>query len=389
MVSSRSLKRATSGRVSAKSLLLFLVLMSVGSLLNNSRNVRSIFPSNDSRESRTLYRILLDEWVHSVAFEPTFAPPSLSTNASSSSNKWIPTLPYKTLQNAPRNCTSPESHIAWPFQGETQSLSSNLTCGSLSDSKTSQFFTTLASSLNATFGYECRKGIRFGVAFGEGHMHFINSTLFKMKSLKCTVTFVLEEDLQAHGSSHTSTELVAIPRGVLPYKNMRRNVKLIKLNGHLLFPFARLLVWQDAKLNRMKKQRPARYFEKLLSSPNKSLTNRPCLVVMGMPQHKSAFGEVVHTDGYEPRYQDHCETVVSAIQHRPTVTDSTETLMHQCRSYQDADKQYWENNDIVSLDRGLIDSAFMVFNQQSERCREFNKQVACTWSDEIQCYSDR
>jgi len=47
------------------------------------------------------------------------------------------------------------------------------------------------------------------------------------------------------------------------------------------------------------------------------------------------------------------------------------------------------NKDTVSLDRGLIDSAFMVWNQYSPHCPDFTARLACTWSSEIQCGSDR
>lgn len=150
-------------------------------------------------------------------------------------------------------------------------------------------------------------------------------------------------------------------------------------HSHELFPFAKYIVWQDVKL-KGKFFVPTNYYARFL---DKTKLGSPCLAAVGLPPHESSFGNRSKFEGYRPRYQDHCDTVVNSIVARPSVTDSVDTLMQQCKTYQSLDLPGAE------LDRGLIDSAFIVWNQRNKRCRDFNAKLACSWSDEIFCYSDR
>lgn len=334
-----------------------------------------------------------------ASLESRFVPPSQlpTSNMNDTSVSLLPsiTLTTTTTQEPPpspttdpRSCSSPEYNVTWPLPGSAVSATSSLTCGINSDSSAfSNYFKQLASSLEARFKHPCTHSIKFGVAFGKSYLGTMQQTKYNPRS--CSVMFVLEDDmptLDVGKKSFKMENLIGIPRNVLPYKNMRRNVKLFKLNGHLLFPFAKAVVWQDAKLQYLTSHKASYYADKFLASTNED-SSRPCLVAMGIPIHYNAFGDgarIVET--YHPKYHDHCDTVVKAIQDRPTVTDSTETLLQQCRFYQGLNASM--SGDTVMLHRGLIDSAFMVWNQ-SEKCRDFNSKLACTWSDEIQCFSDR
>ena len=281
--------------------------------------------------------------------------------------------------NYTRQCTSPEYDVTWPLRGRTRSATSPLKCGLSRHTPLADFFRKLRQSLKQEYGQECQDWVRFGVAFGSKHVQRLKP--FRRAPHKCTFMFVLEEEMpQKHHDTNSFgfETLVPIPRHVLPYQSMRRNVKLFKMNGHELFPFASYLVWQDVKL-KGKFFVPTNYYQRFLETK----LGVPCLAAVGLPPHGSSFGNISRTLGYLPRYQDHCDTVVNSIEARPNVTDSTDTLLQQCRTYQA------HALPGVSLDRGLIDSAFMVWNQQSSRCRDFNAKLACTWSDEIQCYSDR
>jgi hypothetical protein len=250
----------------------------------------------------------------------------------------------------------------------------------LSETPLSDYFSYLATSLSEEYGKECEGWVRFGVAWGQKYVERLRP--FRRQPHKCTFMFVLQEE---YPKKHNDTNsfgfetLIPIPRHVLPFQSMRRNVKLFKFHGHELFPFAKYIVWQDVKL-KGKFFVPTNYYARFLE-PTK--LGSPCLAAVGLPPHQSSFGNRSMLEGYRPRYQDHCDTVVNSIVARPNVTDSVDTLMEQCKTYQSLDLPGAE------LDRGLIDSAFIVWNQRSKRCRDFNAKLACTWSDEIQCYSDR
>jgi hypothetical protein len=193
--------------------------------------------------------------------------------------------------------------------------------------------------------------------------------------------FVLEENLplrKANTKSFAGSTLVLVPRKVLPYNNMRRNVKIFKLHGDLIFPFTKVVVWKDVKL---RGQRNAKYYSSFLDTTSK---DKACFAAVGLPVHNSSFGMASTAIGYIPQYQDHCETVANCIVARPNVTDSVHALLQQCQLYQ---QQAIPTS--VSLHRALIDSAFIVWNQSSERCRAFNRQLASLWLAELQCHSDR
>jgi hypothetical protein len=287
-------------------------------------------------------------------------------------------------------CTSPEYNVPWPLNGSIPSITTNsFSCGLSSNTTLSNFFKKLASELETTYAPKCQEAVRFGVAFGSVYM---KKDLHPVEYLSrpCSIMFVLEEHKpnrpQGMHSFNMET-LFPIPKSVLPYKNMRRNVKLFKLHSHLLFPWTNAVVWQDVKLKYIP-SRPAKAFTTKLLKTNEGGNDKPCLVVMGLPRHYNAFGNDARVDGYQPKYNDHCKTVVNAMAIRPTVTDSADTLQQQCRFYQETAANA-TSVDLVPLHRGLIDSAFMIWNQDSQKCRDFNERLACSWSSEIQCFSDR
>jgi len=284
------------------------------------------------------------------------------------------------ILNHTRQCTSPERNVTWPLVGEAPSVTSRLHCGTLSDSPIADYFSFLATSLKEEYGEECKSWVRFGVAFGGMHVGKLKP--FRRVPHKCTFMFVLQDEMPVSNADTNSfgfETLVPVPRQVLPYQSMRRNVKLFKMHGHELFPFASYLVWQDVKL-KGKFFVPTNYYARFLQTRE---LGSPCFAAVGLPPHASSFGNRSLFPGYRPRYQDHCDTVVNSIEARPNVTDSVDALLQQCKTYQSHDLSG------ASLDRGLIDTAFIVWNQRTPRCRDFNAKLACSWSDEIQCYSDR
>lgn len=278
--------------------------------------------------------------------------------------------------NHTRQCTSPERNVTWPLVGEAASATSRLHCGTLSETPLSDYFSYLATSLQEEYGEQCEQWVRFGVAFGEKHVERLKP--FRRAPHKCTFMFVLQEE---YPKKHNDTNsfgfetLIPIPRHILPFQSMRRNVKLFKMHIHELFPFAKYIVWQDVKL-KGKFFVPTNYYARFLETKLGS----PCFAAVGLPPHESSFGNRSQFEGYRPRYQDHCDTVVNSIVARPNVTDSVDTLMQQCKTYQSFDLPG------TQLDRGLIDSAFIVWNQRNKRCRDFNKRVSSTMCRRKYCY---
>lgn len=229
--------------------------------------------------------------------------------------------------------------------------------------------------------------------------------------------------------------LIPIPSSVLPYENMRRNAKLLKYMGHLAFTgdgdfggnntiAVKTIIWQDAKFLRFDERVIPRRYDNLFQSRNRgnattvrgifnSTTNtkrgnqrtspQPCITSMGLPIHESAFFNLNNqtsygrTFSYRPRYEDHCRAIIDALTERPSVTDSPESLMDQCRTYMEhiageenaASGPSLEGTGANMLDHALIDSAFIVWNESTEMCREFNAALRCTIMDQIHCHSDR
>lgn len=136
------------------------------------------------------------------------------------------------IVNHTRQCTSPEKNVTWPLVGEAPSVTSRLHCGTLSETPLSDYFSYLATSLSEEYGKECEGWVRFGVAWGQKYVERLRP--FRRQPHKCTFMFVLQEE---YPKKHNDTNsfgfetLIPIPRHVLPFQSMRRNVKLFKFHG--------------------------------------------------------------------------------------------------------------------------------------------------------------
>merc|ERR1712129_134055 len=91
------------------------------------------------------------------------------------------------------------------------------------------------------------------------------------------------ESLRFRRTRDKSEILIPIPRHSLPYLNDRRNVKIFKMLGYLIFPWAKRLIWRDAKF-RMKKKMddylPNNYFKNFEDTIDE---NNVCAVYVGLP----------------------------------------------------------------------------------------------------------
>jgi len=313
-----------------------------------------------------------------------------------------------------RKCTSPESDVPWPLKGsEFAKTNGDHSCGMDSDTDFGKFFRgDLWERKFHPLVKKCPKLAVFGVAFGGNfvkdldapHVHsLINATDLLSRHGRCFFIFTTEADIENNKDAidmHNTGErsfidpvaighliLIPIPAAVLPYKNPRRNVKLLKYVGQYLFRETEIVVWQDAKFfrNDFVSKQPLDY--------NAMVEKGVCVTAIGLPVHKITVGlenirRGIEKDGrYNAQYEHHCQTIIAALVGRPNVTDSADNLIRQCDAY--LQNVYNHEGSVEIMNLGLIDSAFVVWNHKTEACREFSSTLRCTIADQISCHSDR
>mmetsp|Transcript_38325 Transcript_38325/g.43225 ORF Transcript_38325/g.43225 Transcript_38325/m.43225 type:complete len:947 (-) Transcript_38325:236-3076(-) len=313
-----------------------------------------------------------------------------------------------------RECTSPESHVPWPLEGDVHSKTSSLSCGMKSNTSmfTSFFQGNLWKRKYEPLMKRCKRLVVFGVAFGGNFVKdldaphvrsLVNATDLLRRHGRCFFILTTEEDIRNNADiieKYNNIErdfidpvtighniLIPIPRDVLPYHNPRRNVKLLKYMGQYMFQESETIIWQDAKFFRddFVSKQPIDY-EDLIEKDS-------CVMAMGLPVHKITVGldnirKGIQKNGrYRAQYEHHCQTIIAALIERPNVTDSSENLIRQCDSY--LQHVYQQEGNIETMNQGLIDSAFIVWNHRTQSCRDFSSAFRCTIMDQIQCHSDR
>ena len=100
--------------------------------------------------------------------------------------------------------------------------------------------------------------------------------------------------------------------------------------------------------------------------------------------------------GHKFSFKSHCKKISNENKkNKRSVTSNATELERQCNYYMHKEQMERNvttinvNDDVMSLDHGMIDSAFIAWDFRSERCRSFNSNLTCTWLDEVQCFSDR
>ena len=133
--------------------------------------------------------------------------------------------------------------------------------------------------------------------------------------------------------------LVPIHRQDLPYSSLRRNTKIFKMMGTMLFPWARRVIWQDAKLVAYSEEQewilPTDYFQYFYKTIER---NNVCASFMGLPLHENTMGSAAKkpTKLKTVQFTGHCTAIVQAAVTRPTVSDDLEALQTQCLKYREA-----------------------------------------------------
>jgi len=311
-----------------------------------------------------------------------------------------------------RECASPERHVPWPLEGDIRSKTSDtLTCGMKSD--TSAFFRGSLWEKNfAPLTSKCKILAVFGVAFGGNFVKdldaphvrsLVNATDLLGRHGNCFFILTTKQDIERNDNivkKYNSEErslvdpvmighniLIPLPTEILPYRNPRRNVKLLKYMGQYMFPETETVIWQDAKFFRedFVSKQPMDYGD--------MVEHNACVTFMGLPIHKNAFGlenirmGIQKYGRYTAQYEHHCQTIIAALIDRPNVTDSSDNLIRQCDAY--LQHVYQQEGTIESMNQGLIDSAFIIWNHKTQACRDFSSTFRCTIMDQIHCHSDR
>ena len=162
-------------------------------------------------------------------------------------------------------------------------------------------------------------------------------------------------------------------------EHMRRNVKVFKMLGAALFPWAHRLVWIDGKL-RFGEEGPGEFFSEAVAQVG------ACAAFVGLPVHKTTFGArvwAVRRGSAPPALGTHTRTILEALKRRPNVTDDPELLREQACRYRRLSRAPQQ------LGVNLIDSALFARDLGSPRCARLNRRLGEAWLAAVQCGSDR
>ena len=273
-------------------------------------------------------------------------------------------------------------------------------CGFCRQSSSAAYLLGVAEKLRALKETECKDLTVYGVAFGASHFDLMSDRLVGAEQAgilirqhgRCFFRFVLSDDVEATAGDPNSTHtfsasptwdilnhsvdmlnlLVPLERDKLPFEGMRRNVKVLKMLGGLLFPWVERLVWVDTKLL-VGTISPSTYYDETVEQAG------VCAAFIGLPLHVNTFGNMESRS-----FEKHAETILRVSKtSRAGVTDSRDAVRKQARTY------ITETNNSIDLSRNLIDSAYIAWNLRSERCSAFNLALGCRWFSEILCFSDR
>ncbi|KAG7350000.1 DUF616 domain containing protein [Nitzschia inconspicua] len=314
-----------------------------------------------------------------------------------------PDIPSETMANRTvdfHTCTSPESDIPFPMKGDVSSIfNANHTCGLNAPNPISIYLKdTIRDKVMPQLLQNCSDLVVYGVALGYQYVlrlqqslqqqNFQRSNRLLEAHGKCFFLFVSQEDMPQRQNRPLLIGhfwFVPIPESVFPYRNPRRNAKLLKYMGQLLFSDVPTVIWQDAKLVTDFKRQQATNYQTLIRRSD------TCVTTFGLPVHANTLGAsnpAVLSGKTRPpdKFQAHCDTIVRAVTRRPNVTDSIDSVTQQCLVYV---QHAMAQNATESLHENLVDTAFIIWNQGSNECRDFGHQFRCSLLDQIHCHSDR
>ena len=299
-------------------------------------------------------------------------------------------------------CPSPERDIPWIFNGTCEerpllssfsSLRVTRSCGFCGDD--AAYLRELRDEISAKYKDRCKDLVVYGAAIGKQYEEWVRSSSFLSKHTSKVVKrhktcfFLFVTDTKNTGDSFAADEsqmLIVIDPARMPFENNRRNTKVLKLNPGLFFPWAERVIWQDAKLQD-RKQKYSLPSDYMLHFNRTVERFGVCSSFVGLPLHKNTVGA-----SPDVNLQAHCNAIIAASKKRPTVSDSLQTLLFQCKVAQKqlSERIIQDNSRSKEFyQEPLVDTAFIVYDMRTPDCRQFNGNLGCSWLDEIHCYSDR
>ncbi|GFH53903.1 hypothetical protein CTEN210_10379 [Chaetoceros tenuissimus] len=321
-------------------------------------------------------------------------------------SKPTPKLLRQAVGLAPKiQCHSPEKNVPWildgtcmkdPHRSIFSSASYKRTCGLCGNG--AEYLRELQEDIAKKFASKCKELVVYGAALGSKYEQWMRSSNFlgdhSIKVVRrhgtCFFQFVTDVDhtgdlLSADGSQR----LIVIDPSRMPYKNNRRNTKILKLNPGLLFPWADRVIWQDAKLlqsNHGNMPSPRGLPSDYLLHFNRTVGRYGvCSSYMGLPPDKASVG-----DSSTVSFKAHCDAIIASAEKRPTVSDDLETLRLQCQHYEGLhSNEALQSSQLFYNQHPLVDTAFIVYDMRNSTCRKFNGDFGCSWLSEIHCFSDR
>lgn len=316
-------------------------------------------------------------------------------------------------------CLSPEKSVSWILNGECEAEQQppptalfstistgnvdygNRTCGLCGEGEAVSLLRDLRDEIDRGYREKCQGSVVvYGAALGpsyekwmkeKGFMRSHNRVVAKeLNGTACFFQFVTNDGRRLGSTSADGSQaLIVVDAERLPYENNRRNTKIFKLNPGLFFPWAKRIFWQDAKLlnkgPRIIPRNYSQYFDEAIAR-----SGGACSSFMGLPHHRNTFVEGGVLSPSPFNLMSHCKKIIIAARERSTVSDGLDVLFEQCsryyRMYQESDQT---TSSRVFHQNPLVDSALIVWDMRSERCRRFNGNFGCSWLDEIHCYADR
>jgi len=310
----------------------------------------------------------------------------------------------KAKPNRRGMCLSPERYSPWildgscmkrPHRSTFSSTGHRRSCGFCGDD--AAYLKKVRDEIAVKYEEKCKDLLVFGAALGGNYEEWLRSPEFlgdhssKVVKRHGTCFFQFVTDVNATGdliSADGSQNLIVIDPAKMPYDSNRRNTKMLKFSPGLLFPWAKRVIWQDAKLlsssigNKPSPHGlPSDYFLHFNRTVQRFGT---CSSFMGLPHHKVSINTSPSVN-----LNAHCDTIFIAAKKRPTVSDSLDVLRTQCERYMEMHGNLTHQSSQVFAQSPLVDSAFIVYDMRSTLCQKFNGDLGCSWLDEIHCYSDR